>query len=173
MEEQHLQPQVSGRATIGIDAYVETKVLQRNATWARMAPSDPRRLALEWIVHKDKLQLDSLDARLSQRYVLALLAFSFDSLAWEYCGNHTSPINGKEYEVESCLVENDDGEEEEHSVWLSSVDECDWYGVTCSNGVVKGLDVSEFSPPNPKPKHCISLISAHLCCCLLALLGNI
>lgn len=129
-----------------IELYIQSNVLQRNASWDDMANDDPRHLALNWILHQDKLQLRSLDERLSQRYICALLAFSFDSLAWNFCGNHTLPGNaGEEHAASSCLATDQTGQEKNYSVWLSDTYECDWYGVTCENETVIGLELNSNS----------------------------
>ena len=147
-EEDKTLPPISERESSGIKSYIQLNVLQRNATWDHMAKDDPRQLALDWILHKDKMQLERLDERLSQRYICALLAFSFDSPAWTFCGNRTIPGNAEEeYDVSSCLVTDQSGQENYHSVWLSNTDECDWYGVTCVDDTVIGLELSEFLPP--------------------------
>ena len=123
-------------------------MLQRGATFnaTSMDREDPRYLALDWILHDDDLQLDSDAINLYQRYVLALLAFALDSTAWFVCGEHRKFGNVTEpYAVEVCTVQNAaTGEKEEHKVWLSSTDECEWYGVICSSdGVVRGVELSE------------------------------
>jgi hypothetical protein len=75
---------------------------------------------------------------LSQRYVLALLAFQFDYMAWTSCGgNYSSP------EV-ICAVENNETDTiEEYSRWLSDTDECEWYGVDCHDGKIRELNLRE------------------------------
>lgn len=110
---------------------IEDHVLQRNATFSDMSTADPRYLALEWIVNDDRLQLTTTDSNLLQRYVLAILAFSFDLLSWQ-CGL---------VKMDSCNVTDDYGD---YALWLSRTDECDWYGVDCNaNGVATGLDLCE------------------------------
>ena len=69
------------RENSGIKAYIEAHMLQLNATSDAIGENDPRYLALQWILHIDKLQLQSLDWSLSQRYILVLIAFSLDSAA--------------------------------------------------------------------------------------------
>lgn len=81
-------PPSSNREASGIREQVEAGILQRGVNFTDMDKSDPRYLALEWILHADELQLDSDDKNLYQRYVLALMAFSLDSLAWFACGEH-------------------------------------------------------------------------------------
>lgn len=132
------------REASGIREQVEAQILQRGANFTDMDPSDPRYQALDWILHYDQLQLDSDDVNLYQRYVLALLAFTFDSLAWYACGEHRKFGNVTEnFVTEECRVQNmATGQVEEHSVWLSSTEECDWYGVICSSDeVVRGVEL--------------------------------
>lgn len=143
VEEQTL-PQVSERETLGIESIL-ANVVQRNATWDAMAPHDPRKLALDWILHADKMELENLDEKLSQRYILALIAFSMDSEAWKFCGNHTSGSSRtKESDDDTCTVINEAGHEENSSFWLSNAFECNWHGVTCVDDKVVGLDLREY-----------------------------
>jgi hypothetical protein len=78
----------SNREASGIKEQIEVGILLRNITFNNTTMDDPRYRALQWILHDDQLQLDSNDPTLYQRYVLALVAYSFDSLAWAVCGNH-------------------------------------------------------------------------------------
>ncbi|KAL3777772.1 hypothetical protein HJC23_008889 [Cyclotella cryptica] len=121
-----------------IKTSIEGYVLQRNVTFHYMGQTDPRFLALDWILNTDKMQLELTDYNLYQRYILALLAFHFSSLEWTHCGNYLNS--------ETCSVSerNGMGNAEKSLVWLSSADECEWYGVTCDeNGRVVGLEVAE------------------------------
>lgn len=102
--------------------------------------ADPRYLALEWILHDDVVQLTVNDANLMQRFILALLAFSFDLFSWD-CGFV--------YGLGSCLDWKWDFKETnsgsyDYALWLSGTDECLRYGVSCFDGVVTGLDLREF-----------------------------
>ena len=147
VEEDETTAQVSD--PFGIKPYIQANVLQRNTTWHQMAKDDPRQLAVDWILHTDKMQLVTLGERLSQRYILALLAFSFDSSTWAHCGNPIArdrQADG-EHDTDSCLIADDSGYETEHSAWLSKEHECDWYRVMCVDDRVSGLDMSEFSQP--------------------------
>ena len=128
-----------------IRAQIESGVLQRGATFDGMEDSDPRYLALDWLLSKDIRQLTTDDENLSQRYILGLLAFAFDSLAWYVCGEHRTFGNVTEdFANEDCAITYATGQVESHKVWLSSADECDWYGVVCSSdGVVRGVELSE------------------------------
>ena len=106
--------QVSERETY-LKSYIRKNVLQRDASWDEMAPDDPRRQAFDWVVYDDEqAELERPDERLSQRYLLALLAFALDSLE-----KHTK-------------------------YWLSSeISECNWYGVSCVDDQVVALNMSE------------------------------
>lgn len=131
-----------------IRTLIESKVLQRGASFDGMADSDPRYLALDWILHKDGRQLTADDTNLFQRYILALIAFSLDSLAWFSCGDHRNFGDvTEEYVNEDCEVTNSaTGQIEGHKVWLSSSKECDWFGVICSSDeVVRGVELSKYS----------------------------
>ena len=144
---------ISDREMSGIIEQIEAGVLQRtegglvNFTHIKKTNlMDPRYLALDWILHHDELQLESDDKNLYQRYVLALLAFSLDSLAWYACGEHRTFGNvTTNYKNEDCEVQNKGtGQIEEHKVWLSSTAECSWYGVICSSDdVVRGVELSK------------------------------
>ena len=140
---------LSDREQSGIIEQLEVGVLQRGAVFANMTVDDPRKMALEWILHYDQMQLNSDDVNLYQRYILALLAFSLDSLAWYYCGNHRM-VNANEtvdFVQEDCDVVAATGQLESRKVWLSSADECSWFGVKCSSsdGVLRGLELSELN----------------------------
>lgn len=65
-----------------IENSIESHVLQRNATFHFMSRTDPRFLALDWILNNDEMELKVSDSNLYQRYILALLAFRFSSLEW-------------------------------------------------------------------------------------------
>eukprot|EP00804_Cyclotella_cryptica_P024406 CCRYP_015855-RB/>CCRYP_015855-RB protein AED:0.16 eAED:0.16 QI:72/1/1/1/0.75/0.4/5/19/517 len=122
------------RQSLGIEEMIEKNVLERNATFRLMNDRDPRHSALKWLLYDDKLQLSSDDPNLSQRYILALLAFSFDSLSWN-CG--------MTYGLQLCYDDNETGIND-YSLWLSGTNECLWYGVSCDdNGVVRSLDLAE------------------------------
>lgn len=136
------------REASGIKEQIEAGVLQRGVTFQDLdKETDPRWMALDWILFKDMMQLQSNDKNLYQRYVMALLAFSLDSLAWKYCGEHREfdPKFGNvtaEFVVENCTVLDITGEEEGHGVWLSSTPECGWYGAICSSDdVLRGLQL--------------------------------
>lgn len=100
----------------GVKETLEKEVLKRNATFNNMSRDDPRLLALDWLMHNDEMQLEEADTKLNQRYILALLAFQFDSPGW-----YSPQTNG--------------------SLWLKSKDECEWYGVHCVDHAVIGLDL--------------------------------
>ncbi|KAL7521280.1 LOW QUALITY PROTEIN: hypothetical protein ACHAWX_005950 [Stephanocyclus meneghinianus] len=119
-----------------IQSDIERRVLQRNVTFSGMNHTDPRFLALDWIMNKDEMQLKLLDFNLHQRYILALVAFQFGSLEWTSCGNYTRN--------ETCFASdlNDTEHIEESFVWLSGTDECGWYGLTCDGkGKVIGMEL--------------------------------
>lgn len=123
---------------------IQSDVLQRSASFDDMNESDPRHLAVEWILQIDRRRLTADDVNLYQRYVLALLAFSLDSLAWYACGEHRTFGNRTElYASEDCELQNSaTGRFEGHKVWLSGAEECEWYGVICSSdGFVRGLEL--------------------------------
>jgi len=108
---------------------LEVEVLHRGATFNEMASDDPRQLALNWILDEDGMGLDFNARNFIQRYTLALLAYSLDSQAWGVTGDETVNLR---------VVES-------NFSWLSSVDECSWYNVTCTSGVVTGLWLDEYS----------------------------
>jgi hypothetical protein len=158
----------TNREASGIKEQIQEGVLQRGVKFEELDKKDPRWLALDWILFKDMMQLQSNDKNLYQRYVMALIAFSLDSLAWKSCGEHREKdpkfnnVTG-EYVVENCTVLDLTGEEEDHGVWLSSTPECGWYGAICSSDdVLRGLQLSESFPINPERcKSCIIICSQH------------
>ncbi|KAL7465938.1 hypothetical protein ACHAXS_006239 [Conticribra weissflogii] len=130
----------SWRELSGITEEIESNVLRRNATFQDMTANNPRKLALEWILYVDELQLEVFDSNLHQRYILALLAFSLDSVAWKNCGDAETA----DEETGLCMIATDEGEYEKGSApWLSGFDECDWYGVTCIDGYVRQLELED------------------------------
>jgi len=138
----------SDREQAGIIEQIEAGVLQRGANFSVIERDDPRFLALDWILHYDQMQLESDDVNLYQRYVLALLAYTLESVEWFHCGRHMSvgPNGTENFVNEDCQYDNPStGQREDFKIWLSSTDECDWFGVICSSdGVVRGLELSEF-----------------------------
>jgi hypothetical protein len=54
---------------------IEANVLPRGAKFSKLPNTDSRKLALEWLLHDDPMQLDASDSNLYQRFILALLAF--------------------------------------------------------------------------------------------------
>mmetsp|Transcript_7515 Transcript_7515/g.15005 ORF Transcript_7515/g.15005 Transcript_7515/m.15005 type:complete len:272 (+) Transcript_7515:2989-3804(+) len=114
-----------------------------------MEAGDPRLLALDWILHRDGMQLVSDDVNLYQRFVLAVFAYSLDSFAWYSCGklgeNFTVNIEEdvEKFPENVCPVWNPYiNRTETFGVWLSSTPECTWFGITCSDdGVVKGIEL--------------------------------
>jgi len=79
----------------------------------------PEELALDWLMHGDPLEL-SVDSdndrfRLRQRYALLTFYFATNGPSW---------------------TQNDN--------WLVKNDECTWYGITCSDGVVSSIGSDGF-----------------------------
>jgi hypothetical protein len=146
------------REALGINDIIEQKVICGNAKFSDMDKDDPRLLAMDWILHEDEMQLELSAPNLSQRYVLALLAFQFDYMAWTSCGgNYSSP-------KVTCSVENNRYAVEEYSRWLSNTNECKWYGVACLDGKVRELNLRESQPRCLFP----NIISSSYTCLTLA-----
>lgn len=131
-----LQP-TTFREAQGIIEQLQVGVL-RNDIFEDMQVTDPRRLALDWILHKDEQRLVTDSINLYQRYGLAVLAYAMDSKAWYFCGNP-----GENFTETSCSVYYSAlNKTEDYGVWLSGVSECDWYGVTCSSdGIVRSIEL--------------------------------
>jgi len=137
------------REASGILEQLEAGVLRRDETFDAMEAGDPRLLALDWILHRDGMQLVSDDVNLYQRFVLAVFAYSLDSFAWYSCGklgeNFTVNIEEdvEKFPENVCPVWNPYiNRTETFGVWLSSTPECTWFGITCSDdGVVKGIEL--------------------------------
>jgi hypothetical protein len=121
-----------------IQQMIEDNVLERNVTFAGMKDTDPRYLALDWIVKYDGQRLSVSDPNLVQRYILALLAFSLDLNSWE-CGMVK--------DLDNCNTTSYDYTD--HALWLSRTHECFWYGVECEDGLVQELDLGRSSQPLP------------------------
>ncbi|KAL7546031.1 hypothetical protein ACHAWF_009377, partial [Thalassiosira exigua] len=130
----------TNREASGIIEQIEGGVLHiRGERFVEMDRFDPRRMALDWILHKDLMMLESDSVNLYQRYALAVMAYGFDSVAWYVCGDP-----GVNYTDDACYLSHPYRENEtvSHGVWLSSTSECTWYGVTCSaDGVVRAVDL--------------------------------
>jgi len=128
---------ITDRERSGIILQLQTGVLLRNETFEEMDEFDPRRRALDWILNIDVQQFESDDARLYQRFALAILAFAFDSKAWYYC-----PSSMHHSFLSQCVVTDSNNSTETSARWLSRFSECEWYGVTCSaDEIVRGVDL--------------------------------
>jgi hypothetical protein len=75
------------------------------------------------------LKLSPTDPNLGQRYTLALMAYRLDYTMW---------FN------ELDLNATDDAASDEIIDWLSPTDACDWFGVTCVDGLVTEIDLCEY-----------------------------
>mmetsp|Transcript_8965 Transcript_8965/g.18658 ORF Transcript_8965/g.18658 Transcript_8965/m.18658 type:complete len:745 (-) Transcript_8965:194-2428(-) len=113
---------------LGLEGRLEVEVLQRSAAFGDMDDNDPRKLALNWILNDDGMNLRADSENLNQRFVLTLLAFSLNFEALEHATIDT--LTGSEYV---------------YSEWLSDTDECTWFGVTCSEGVVVAVELADCS----------------------------
>lgn len=132
-----LQP-TTFREAQGIIEQLQVGVLLRNEIFEDMQLTDPRRLALDWILHKDEQRLVTDSINLYQRYGLAVLAYAMDSKAWYFCGNP-----GENFTETLCSVyDSAMNKTVDHGIWLSGMSECDWYGVTCSSdGIVRSVEL--------------------------------
>ena len=126
------------REAQGLIEQLQQAVLLRNENFEAMPATDPRRMALDWILHKDDQRLVSDSVNLYQRFGLAVLAYSMDSKAWKVCGDP-----GVNFTDTSCSVFSQAmNDTREFGVWLSGAPECSWYGVICSNdGIVRGVEL--------------------------------
>ncbi|KAL7477659.1 hypothetical protein ACHAW6_003459 [Cyclotella cf. meneghiniana] len=92
----------------------ENNILRRNLTFTDLPDYDCRKLALNWILHDDPMQLNVSDSNLHQRYILALLAYQSGP-------GFTSTVKWLQLEPQSNL------------------NECEWSGVACINGRIQSL----------------------------------
>lgn len=132
-------PPTTFREAQGLIEQLQEGVLLRDEHFEAMQITDPRRLALDWILHHDDQRLVSDSVNLYQRYGLAVLAYAMDSKAWKFCGNL-----GENFTETSCSVTYAINQTLEFpkGVWLSGESECDWFGVTCSNdGIVRSVEL--------------------------------
>lgn len=60
-----------------IEQEIEANVLYQGEKISEPSNTDSRKLALDWLLNDDGMQFGVLDPNLYQRYILALLAFSF------------------------------------------------------------------------------------------------
>jgi hypothetical protein len=87
-----------------VEGIIEANVLSRGNKFSELSLQDSRSLALDWLLNKDLMKVTSTDFNLSQRYILALLAFEF-GIMFQSTRN-----------------------------WLSNENECSWDGITCDEG---------------------------------------
>jgi len=101
-------------------------------------PESPQSQAYNWIVDGDPMALCPGDAKLVERYILAVLSFSLSSDSWTRCS--ISPA-----ECDAAL-------------FLSGGDICEWEGIGCdSNGSVTALRLDELSLAGRLPQEIGSL----------------
>ena len=80
-------------------------------------------LAAEWLIDFDSYRICPDDDKLIQRYVMALFYFSTEGGAWSSCG-----VSG------DC----------ESTRYLSGVNECEWFGVTCNADLcITAIDIGK------------------------------
>lgn len=83
-------------------------------------PTTPQGMALRFLLNDDALQVDPcIVATVTQRYALATFYFATGGADWK-----------------------------DNYDWLSSADECEWYGVTCTDGLVTKLDLCKYRRKN-------------------------
>jgi hypothetical protein len=63
-----------------VEEIIEANVLSRGNKFSELSLEDSRSLALDWLLNEDLMQVTSTDSNLSQRYILALLAFEFGTI---------------------------------------------------------------------------------------------
>lgn len=105
-----------------------------SSTAALQDSSTPQYKALQWILfgeHSNPLSYDS--PNLIQRYCLAVLYYASSGDHWARCGQ--SPETSLSTSISTCL--------DEHGKlsyrFLSSQDECSWFGIRCTNGNVASI----------------------------------
>mmetsp|Transcript_25869 Transcript_25869/g.51531 ORF Transcript_25869/g.51531 Transcript_25869/m.51531 type:complete len:642 (+) Transcript_25869:150-2075(+) len=74
----------------------------------------PQSLAFNWIINEDPLHLCPDDPKLSQRYVAATLYYSMGGAKWITSTN-----------------------------FLTEMDECEWYGFSCTDGKISYMDLDD------------------------------
>uniref|UniRef100_A0A7S2PFU2 Disease resistance R13L4/SHOC-2-like LRR domain-containing protein n=2 Tax=Skeletonema marinoi TaxID=267567 RepID=A0A7S2PFU2_9STRA len=129
-------PPTTFREAQGLIEQLQDGVLLRNENFEDMQVTDPRVMALDWILHEDEQRLVSDSINLYQRYGLAVLAYAMDSKAWFNCGNP-----GENFTETSCSIYSSVmNQTVDYGVWLSGESECDWFGVKCSgDGIVRSV----------------------------------
>lgn len=129
-------PPTTFREAQGLIEQLQDGVLLRNENFEDMQITDPRVMALDWILHEDEQRLVSDSINLYQRYGLAVLAYAMDSKAWFNCGNP-----GENFTETSCSIYSSVmNQTVDYGVWLSGESECDWFGVKCSgDGIVRSV----------------------------------
>ena len=104
----------------------------------------PYKLALDWILDHDPMNLTGDAPNLVQRYLLALLFFSGDGEGrWKFC----RPSDDVEDVHCEAQVYDEVGAEyvDNFSRFLSADHECNWYGVKChgEDNVVREIEIGE------------------------------
>jgi hypothetical protein len=79
-------------------------------------PSTPQNDALIWLAENPNLN-DYSEARLIQRYILAVFYFSTNGDDWLYCGRSDATCGG----------------DPDEASWLSESSECVWLGIECTD----------------------------------------
>lgn len=86
-----------------VQEVIEANVLSRGVKFDDLSLKDSRNLALDWLLNIDQMKVNFDDSSLSQRFILALLAFEFGTSIFRTSTN-----------------------------WLSNENECSWEGITCN-----------------------------------------
>jgi hypothetical protein len=103
----------------GLSSLVKSLIpLSGSAAFTRR--TTPQYLAAEWLAEQDAYNIGSTtkNRKYVERYALAVLYFSLNGPNWRICNQKAAACTTRK------------------NSWLSSTDQCTWYGLTCANGMV-------------------------------------
>lgn len=94
----------------------------RDATNATLVddPDTPQGQAAQWIINEDEFRICPDDPKLIQRWALAVMYYSTEGDSWTMCFDGDEQCANDTDELGNPLIS-----------FLSSVNECEWFGITC------------------------------------------
>ena len=109
--------------------------------------STPHYKALQWILHKDPLQLPKSATNLIQRYILVLFYFlTTKNGPWRTCNPATleNETHICDFQTLRWVFPELAFDTVQKQRWLSPAHECDWAGIVCEQNVVIDIKLGKF-----------------------------